>query len=212
MGPIELDFVRIAESISALMICSLLSRLSLSFLGQNWVKTQTLTVTIFILPVVTFIITKTISGNIALSLGMVGALSIVRFRNPVKSPLELSLYFFLIACGITASVSLQWLLVLMISVCFIILAIKAFEDCYTKITQKPLFQASFSEGRSLCSLTVDCREKIHFELPKDVFLSYELRDGEFRRYIFTSPSMEELSQFKNSKYFETASRLELNQS
>ena len=48
-----------------------------------------------LLPAITFVITKVIAGNIALSLGMIGALSIVRFRNPVKSSLELTIYFLL---------------------------------------------------------------------------------------------------------------------
>ena len=53
-----------------------------------------------LLPVTGFIITSVISNNIALSLGMVGALSIVRFRTPVKNPLELVIYFYLITLGI----------------------------------------------------------------------------------------------------------------
>ena len=60
-----------------------------------------------LLPIVTYAITSVISDNIALSLGMVGALSIVRFRNPVRSPFELSVYFLLISLGICASVSLK---------------------------------------------------------------------------------------------------------
>ena len=53
------------------------------------------TILIFsLLPVTGFVITSAISNNIALSLGMVGALSIVRFRTPIKNPLELVIYFF----------------------------------------------------------------------------------------------------------------------
>ena len=58
-----------------------------------------------LLPVTGFIITSAISNNIALSLGMVGALSIVRFRTPVKNPLELVIYFYLITLGIVTSVN-----------------------------------------------------------------------------------------------------------
>ena len=54
-----------------------------------------------VLPIITYVITNTISNNIALSLGMIGALSIVRFRHPVKSPLELVIYFALITVGIS---------------------------------------------------------------------------------------------------------------
>ena len=76
---------------------------------------------ILILPITSFIITKVIAGNIALSLGMVGALSIVRFRHPVRSPFELVIYFVLIAQGITYGVSLKWGVVLTTVVDLIIL-------------------------------------------------------------------------------------------
>ena len=47
----------------------------------------------------------TIAGNLGLSLGMIGALSIVRFRTPVKSPIELVFYFVLIVLGISITVA-----------------------------------------------------------------------------------------------------------
>ena len=75
------------ENIIFLILSGLVLRFSLSITGQNWVKTYQQTIAFLILPVVTYVITKTITGNIALSLGMIGALSIVRFRNPVKSAL-----------------------------------------------------------------------------------------------------------------------------
>ena len=59
------------------------------------------------LPVIGLIITTVIGSNIALSIGMIGALSIVRFRTPVKNPVELIHYFLLITLGIVANVSLS---------------------------------------------------------------------------------------------------------
>ena len=47
-----------------------------------------------ILPVMVLLVTKVIATNLYLSLGMIGALSIVRYRTPVKSQYELALYFF----------------------------------------------------------------------------------------------------------------------
>ena len=41
-----------------------------------------------------------IGGNLALALGMVGALSIIRFRTPVKDPKDLSFLFWAITAGI----------------------------------------------------------------------------------------------------------------
>ena len=88
------------EPIILLVASGILIRFSLTYTGQAWAKSHAQTVTFMLLPIITYIITKTIAGNIALSLGMIGALSIVRFRHPVKSPLELSIYFLLLTIGI----------------------------------------------------------------------------------------------------------------
>ena len=53
--------------------------------------------------VITLII-MTISGNLVLSLGMVGALSIVRFRTPIKDPVDLVFIFWAITVGIANGV------------------------------------------------------------------------------------------------------------
>ena len=52
------------------------------------------------LSMVTSVIIMTISSNLMLSLGMVGALSIVRFRTAVKDPLDTIFMFWSIAAGI----------------------------------------------------------------------------------------------------------------
>ncbi len=88
--------------------------LSLILSGQNWAKSFSNVTTFCILPIIGLVITTVISGNIALSLGMVGALSIIRFRHPVKSPLELSIYFLLLTVGITISSSVGKAIVLSI--------------------------------------------------------------------------------------------------
>ena len=77
-----------------------------------WAASSFFVASTFLLPLISFVITKIISGNIALSLGMVGALSIVRFRHPVKNQLELVTYFALIAMGITFCVNWKWGLML----------------------------------------------------------------------------------------------------
>lgn len=53
--------------------------------------------------IITLII-MTISGNLILSLGMVGALSIVRFRTPIKDPVDLVFIFWAITVGIANGV------------------------------------------------------------------------------------------------------------
>ena len=61
---------------------------------------------ILMLAMVTSMIIRTISSNISLSLGMVGALSIVRFRTAVKEPVDTGFMFWGITAGIMAGAGL----------------------------------------------------------------------------------------------------------
>lgn len=58
-----------------------------------------------ILPPIGFVIVYVIGSNLALSLGMIGALSIVRFRTPIRSSYELVIYFLLLTIGISLKVN-----------------------------------------------------------------------------------------------------------
>lgn len=70
---------------------------------QNFSDSQ-LTNSIVIITVTTFVVVFIVKSSITLSLGLVGALSIVRFRTPIKDPLELSALFIAIAIGICLAV------------------------------------------------------------------------------------------------------------
>ena len=98
----------------------ILVNIALVYSGQRWAKNFSYAMTCCILPMTSLVITQVISGNIALSLGMVGALSIVRFRHPVKSPLELALYFLLVTVGVSVNTSPSTSLTLVLLSIFII--------------------------------------------------------------------------------------------
>ncbi|MDD4743277.1 MAG: DUF4956 domain-containing protein [Eubacteriales bacterium] len=57
---------------------------------------------LLLVSMVTALVIMPISSNIVLSLGMVGALSIVRFRTALKDPLDIVYMFWAIALGLTA--------------------------------------------------------------------------------------------------------------
>ena len=61
---------------------------------------------ILMLAMVTSMIIRTISSNISLSVGMVGALSIVRFRTAVKEPVDTGFMFWGITAGIMSGAGL----------------------------------------------------------------------------------------------------------
>lgn len=74
-----------------------------------------LNVTIAGMPVIVAAIMIAMQSNLIVSLGMVGALSIVRFRNAVKNPLDLLYLFWTISAGIICGVGL-WVLALGLSI------------------------------------------------------------------------------------------------
>ncbi len=57
-------------------------------------------VTLIALTMITTIVILAVTSNVVLSLGMVGALSIVRFRTAIKEPLDIAFLFWAIAAGI----------------------------------------------------------------------------------------------------------------
>ena len=53
-----------------------------------------------ILATVTFLVIMVVKSSLALSLGLVGALSVIRFRTPIKEPEELVYLFLAISIGL----------------------------------------------------------------------------------------------------------------
>ncbi len=56
--------------------------------------------TLVALTMITTVVILAVTSNVVLSLGMVGALSIVRFRTAIKEPLDIAFLFWSIAVGI----------------------------------------------------------------------------------------------------------------
>lgn len=66
------------------------------------IYSRTFAVTLVGMTVLTCMVSLAISTNVVISLGMVGALSIVRFRTAVKDPMDLLYLFWAITTGITS--------------------------------------------------------------------------------------------------------------
>ena len=84
------------------------------------VYSKSFSLCIILLGMVTAMVIRTISSNLALSLGMVGALSIVRFRTAIKEPTDTVFMFWSITAGIMAGAGL-YIVAIIASVCIGIL-------------------------------------------------------------------------------------------
>ena len=162
------------KSLALLISSGLFLRFALSLTGQAWARSYAQTVSFMILPVITYVITKTISGNIALSLGMIGALSIVRFRHPVKSALELIMYFDLITIGIATSVRTKWAIQLVICTVAIIFLVRLVQKISNKYG-KSFYSASFNEGNTSNTLEIFSEERIDY-IEKSEYLANFIND------------------------------------
>ena len=175
-----------------------LFRTALIFTGQFWAKSHAQTVSFLVLPLITYVITNTIANNIALSLGMIGALSIVRFRHPVKSPLELIIYFALITVGIATSVRTKWAIQLIIATVLIILLVKFFHFLSKKFG-KTFYNSSFNEGVNSNTLEITSKNKIDL-IEKNDFLVSSFNDYAEKRVIYrlNFENKKELQSFKET--------------
>jgi hypothetical protein len=85
--------------IIASILLYILSRLYIRF-GNSMSNRDQLARVLIIVGVTTFLIISIVKSSLALSLGLVGALSIVRFRTAIKEPEELGFFFISIAIGL----------------------------------------------------------------------------------------------------------------
>ena len=184
------------KPILLLISSGLILRYSLTLTGQAWAKSHAQTVAFMVLPIITYVITKTIAGNIALSLGMIGALSIVRFRHPVKSALELIMYFDLITIGIAASVRTKWAIQLVVCTVIIIFLVKFIQKVSNKYG-KSFYNMSFNEGNTSNTLEIVSKERIEYVESSD-FLINSISDNTENQFTYRMSfnNKKELQDFK----------------
>lgn len=175
-----LDQVRdgILSSVSGLIIF-----LSLVILGQNWVRNLHLLITYLLLPVVAYVITNVISNNLALSLGMIGALSIVRFRNPVRNPLELVMYFSLLTLGIAFAVNMKWGIFLLVAVVSVLLFSFIIEKSIKKYKSN-FFSLSFDDSNLSNLLEVQSSKPIDFLEKEEILMSNVTNENGKLKYYY----------------------------
>lgn len=101
----ELSVQQITLNMSVALGLGLVLYLSYRFSHSGAVYSARFNVSLLMMTLVTTMIMNVIGNNIALSLGMVGALSIVRFRTAIKDARDTTYIFWGIAIGICCGVS-----------------------------------------------------------------------------------------------------------
>jgi hypothetical protein len=102
----SLSFVSLATTMTVALGCGLAIYLLYKYFYRGVIYSENFGVLLLLVMGVTAFIIITIGTNFVLSLGMVGALSIVRFRAPIKDPLDVGFLYWSIAAGLTAGARL----------------------------------------------------------------------------------------------------------
>ena len=198
------NLLALAETINQTLAIKLLMAGFFGFLikytlqktNQRWLATYHHTLTFILLPIITCGITNAIKSNIALSLGLVGALSIVRFRNPVKNTFELVLYFAIISLGIICTVNIIFAIQFEILVLAIIVIVYFIDRHYANKGKK-IHQLSFDEGSQLYTLEVEADEKISLIENNPLLIQkIYLKDNNLFSYKIASSSKTEIASIE----------------
>ena len=97
------DFIM---SMLAAFVCGMIIYLIYRYFYKGVIYDHNFNILLVLTSMITCFIVIVISSNVVLSLGMVGALSIVRFRTAVKDPLDVGFLFWTVAVGITCGAGL----------------------------------------------------------------------------------------------------------
>ena len=111
---VQYDAPKLAVALLAALALGILIYLVYRKFYTGVVYSRSFAVTLVGMCVLTCMVTLAISTNVVISLGMVGALSIVRFRTAVKDPLDLLYLFWSITTGITAGLVTAAVMIAMI--------------------------------------------------------------------------------------------------
>ncbi|MBQ6660165.1 MAG: DUF4956 domain-containing protein [Lachnospiraceae bacterium] len=92
---------QIAACLTFTLICAAIIYCVYRFFYRGACYSENFAVLLVMVAVITAMIILTISSSVALSLGTIGALSIIRFRSAIKDPLDVGFLFWSVVVGLT---------------------------------------------------------------------------------------------------------------
>ena len=103
-SPIQYNSITLTRTLTSLVLAFLLSRFVLvvyKHIAKQDLSVQNISGHVTLITLTTTLVIMPITTNMILSLGMVGALSVIRFRTAIKMPIDTSFLYWAVAIGIT---------------------------------------------------------------------------------------------------------------
>tara|TARA_R110002072_G_scaffold46591_10_gene129269 strand:+ start:315905 stop:316561 length:657 start_codon:yes stop_codon:yes gene_type:complete len=133
----DLDVYELVQVLGLALLHALLLSFAVAKCGKMLTdRSQYTGIFLVLIPTMVLIITI-VKSSLALSLGLVGALSIVRFRTPVKEPEELTYLFLAIAAGL--GLGAGQLLITNVSIAFVVVVMFAASACRRRTKSQGVF-------------------------------------------------------------------------
>lgn len=136
-------------------------------------------VTLIALTMITTVVILAVTSNVVLSLGMVGALSIVRFRTAIKEPLDIAFLFWSIGVGIVLAAGMIPLAVIGSVIIGVILLVfvnkKSHTHPYIVVVRCENHDAETQVNKSLSEKTERCVVKSKSAQKGEIELNMEIR-------------------------------------
>lgn len=161
---IEISYISIIISLFTTTICSLIIRNLYISYGRSLNNKRNFSNSFILLAITTTIVITVVKFSFALSLGLVGALSIVRFRAAIRDPEELVYLFLIIGIGISSGAN-QYLVTIFLTVASAIIIF--FQEKFFKNTDVKTDSVNF--------IQINCIKKDYEKVFNDInklFQSY----------------------------------------
>jgi ABC-type multidrug transport system fused ATPase/permease subunit len=190
------DNFNYVNTITNALICIVLSivlKYTYLNLSKSWSNKYQFSNLLPILSLTVFLVISIVKSSLALSLGLVGALSIVRFRTPIKEPEELIYLFVSIALGLGLGANQSLLTVII----FIFIIILIFFISKNKLSKENDYNLII-EYKEKDNAVEDIKNIINNNFSIADFVKYESLEDSNELVIFRV-SMQNLNELENFK-------------
>ena len=191
----EFSILYFVSNILLVIILSIGLSIHYQKLGRTTGNRSSLAFTFPFIAVTILLVITVVKSSLALSLGLVGALSIVRFRTPIKDPEELAYLFFTIAIGL--GVGADQRMPVLITYLFIMLF----------LTFRAKFWVEPATGNMIVTIRLSSNKSNIIDeinsISADIFPNIDLRrfDSSTKftslTYLVTTKDIEEITLFRN---------------
>lgn len=160
-------------------------------------------VTLVGMTILTCMVTLAISTNIVISLGMVGALSIVRYRTAIKEPLDLLYLFWAITSGITIGAGMYALVIIgfIIMSLFVAFAFrkKVLGNAYILMVQYEDNETADQIIRELSNIKYVIKSKIYKDSLNEMTMQVECKENQMT-FVERIQAMDKVKNITFVKY------------